>query len=142
MIVPLSRQAVDILRELQPLTSSSEYVFPGQRWGRPISDKALIHALHIMEYDTKNDQSIHGFRATARTLISEKLRIAPELIELQLTHEVPDTLKGAYNRTKFLDDRRNMMQLWSDYLDGLKATKPGMVIPLVPHAGQSTCSAG
>ena len=120
-LVPLSRQAVDILRNIQPLTGSSEYVFPGQRWGRPFSNMTINRALQSMGYDTKTEITGHGFRAMARTMLAEKLRFPENVIEHQLAHKVPDTLGTAYNRTKFYDDRRRMMQLWSDYLDDLKA---------------------
>jgi len=127
-LVPLSRQAVEILRELEPLTGSSEYVFPGQRWGRPMSDMTLNRALQSMGFDTKTEMTGHGFRAMARTMLAERLRIKENVIEHQLAHRVPDALGTAYNRTRFLDDRRKMMQAWSDYLDELKATEFGKVV--------------
>jgi integrase len=119
-LVPLSRQAVEILKDIQLLTGSSEYVFPGQRWGRPFSNMTINRALQAMGYDTKEEMTGHGFRAMARTLLAEKLRIPENVIEHQLAHRVPDTLGTAYNRTRFYDDRRKMMQAWSDYLDQLK----------------------
>jgi integrase len=70
----------------------------------------------------------HGFRAMARTLLHERLKFPAEVIEHQLAHKVADSLGAAYNRTKFLDDRRTMMQEWADYLDKLKAGAE--VIPL------------
>jgi integrase len=85
-----------------------------------------------MGYDTKKDHTVHGFRATARTLLAEELRLPPEVIEHQLAHRVPDALGTAYNRTKFLKDRREMMQTWADYLDTLKAG--AKVIPIRPAA--------
>jgi integrase len=118
--VPLSRQAVEILKDIQLLTGKSEYVFPGQRWGRPFSDMTINRALQTMGYDTKTEMTGHGFRAMARTLLAERLRIPENVIEHQLAHSVPDALGTAYNRTKFLDDRRHMMQAWSDCLDQLK----------------------
>ena len=119
-LVPLSRQAVEILKDIYPLTGSSEYVFPGQRWGRPFSDMTINRALQTMGYDTKEEMTGHGFRAMARTLLAEKLHVSPEVIEHQLAHKVPDALGTAYNRTKFLDDRRRMMSAWADYLEHLK----------------------
>lgn len=72
----------------------------------------------------KEDMTGHGFRAMARTLLHERLKFPPEIIEHQLAHSVPDALGTAYNRTKFLDDRRVMMQEWADYLDKLKNDPP------------------
>ncbi len=121
-IVPLSRQAVAILREIQPLTGHGQYVFPGARTHtRPMSDAAINAALRRMGYDTKNEITGHGFRAMARTILHERLKFDPAIIEHQLAHRVPDSLGRAYNRTKFLDDRVAMMQAWADYLDKLKA---------------------
>jgi len=131
-LVPLSRQAVEILKDIYPLTGSSEYVFPGQRWGRPFSDMTINRALQTMGYDTKEEMTGHGFRAMARTLLAEKLHVSPEVIEHQLAHKVPDALGTAYNRTKFLDDRRRMMTAWADYLDELKA---GAAVVQFPAAG-------
>ena len=76
-----------------------------------------------MGYDTQKDITGHGFRAMARTILHERLDIKPEIIEHQLAHKVSDTLGAAYNRTKFIEQRRNMMQAWADYLDELKLSK-------------------
>lgn len=119
-IVPLCCQAVEILKELQPLTVSGRYVLPsGRTNARPMSENAVLAALRRMGYD-KETITGHGFRATARTLLDEVLRIRPDLIEHQLAHAVRDPLGRAYNRTTHLDQRRKMMQTWADYLDGLK----------------------
>jgi len=115
----LSRQAVEILKKLKPLTGYHEYVFRG-RGIKPISDMTLNRALQTMGYNTKKDITAHGFRAMARTLIHEKLGYSPEVIEHQLAHAVPDTLGEAYNRTKFMKQRQEMMQDWADYLDSLR----------------------
>lgn len=121
-IVPLSKQAAAILRELHPLTGQREHVFPGARDPhRPMSDATINAALRRMGYDTKTEITGHGFRAMARTILHERLSIAPEVIEHQLAHKVPDALGTAYNRTKFIADRTRMMQRWADYLDELKA---------------------
>jgi integrase len=129
-LVPLARQAVELLRDIQPLTGGSEYVFPGIRSGSPISDMTLNRALQTMGYDTKTEITGHGFRAMARTLLAERLRISEAVIEHQLAHKVPDTLGTAYNRTKFIDDRRRMMQAWADYLDKLKTAEFGKVVSI------------
>ncbi|MBI5936755.1 MAG: integrase arm-type DNA-binding domain-containing protein [Betaproteobacteria bacterium] len=120
-IVPLSSQAVDILRELHALTGNSRYVFPGARSnGRPMSNNAILAALRRMGYD-KDEMSGHGFRAMARTVLDEVLGFSPDWIEHQLAHAVKDPNGRAYNRTAHLKQRRDMMQDWADYLDKLKA---------------------
>ncbi|MEX3924002.1 tyrosine-type recombinase/integrase [Paraburkholderia sp. BR10936] len=119
-LVPLSTQAVAILRELQALTGQRRYVFPGRDPRKPMSEAAINAALRRMGYDTKTEITGHGFRAMARTILHEELHFKPEVIEHQLAHKVPDPLGTAYNRTKFLKERREMMQQWADYLDGLK----------------------
>lgn len=121
-IVPLASQAIAILQELQPLSGHREHVFPGREPAKPMSDAAVNAALRRMGYDTKTEITGHGFRAMARTLLHEELGFAPEVIEHQLAHKVPDTLGAAYNRTKFLKQRTTMMQAWADYLDKLKAS--------------------
>ena len=118
--VPLSRQAADILSGLRPITGGEEFCFPGGRRGRPMSDAAINRALQTMGYDTKTEITGHGFRAMARTMLAERLHFPPEVIEHQLAHRVPDTLGAAYNRTKYLSQRREMMQAWADYLDILR----------------------
>ncbi|WP_341675228.1 integrase arm-type DNA-binding domain-containing protein [Niveibacterium sp. SC-1] len=120
-LVPLAPQAVAILRELQALTGTRPYVFPGRDPQKPMSDAAINAALRRMGYDTQREITGHGFRAMARTILHEELHIKPEVIEHQLAHRVPDTLGTAYNRTKFLRERRAMMQTWADYLDKLRS---------------------
>jgi integrase len=120
-IVPLSRQAITILRELEPLTSNGEYVFPGARTRlRPMSDNAILAAMRRMGIG-KEEMSGHGFRAVARTILDEVLGFRPDYIEHQLAHAVRDPNGRAYNRTAHLPERRRMMQEWADYLDKLKA---------------------
>jgi len=121
-LVPLATQAVAILRELQALTGNGRFVFPGARSAlRPMSEAAINAALRRLGYDTRTEITGHGFRAMARTILHEELEQKPEVIEHQLAHAVPDILGSAYNRTKFIRERRTMMQLWADYLDCLKA---------------------
>ena len=118
-IVPLSRQAVDILRELHPLTGRGRFVFPGARSnGRPMSDNAILAAMRRMGIG-KDEMSGHGFRAVARTILDEVLGVRPDYIEHQLAHAVRDPNGRAYNRTAHLPERRKMMQQWADYLDEL-----------------------
>ncbi|HPL67712.1 MAG TPA: integrase arm-type DNA-binding domain-containing protein [Smithellaceae bacterium] len=120
-LVPLSDQAIKILKELQGLTGPSRYVFPsGRSFDRALSDNAILAALRRMGYD-KDEMSGHGFRAMARTILDEVLQIRPDFIEHQLAHAVRDPNGRAYNRTAHLNERRKMMQAWADYLDELKA---------------------
>ena len=119
-IVPLSRQALEILNTMHPLTGRWEYVFPSARSRhRPMSNNAILSALRRMEID-KEEMSGHGFRAMARTILDEVLGYRPEIIEQQLAHQVRDPLGRAYNRTTHLEDRKVMMQAWADYLETLK----------------------
>lgn len=120
-LVPLAAQVVATLHELHALTGHGPYVFPGRDPKLPMSDAAVNAALRRMGYDTKTEITGHGFRAMARTILHEELHIKPEVIEHQLAHQVPDSLGTAYNRTKFLSERKTMMQLWADYLEKLKA---------------------
>ncbi|MDR3429997.1 phage integrase central domain-containing protein [Silvimonas sp.] len=120
-LVPLSSQSLAILKELHALTGHRRYVFLGRDPQKPMSEAAINAALRRMGYDTKEDITGHGFRAMARTILHEELDIERDVIEHQLAHSVPDALGTAYNRTKFIKDRRSMMQVWADYLDKLKS---------------------
>ncbi|RPH48778.1 MAG: DUF4102 domain-containing protein [Desulfobacteraceae bacterium] len=120
-LVPLCRQAVEILTELKKLTGTSKYAFPsGRSFTRPMSNNAILAALRRMGFQ-KDEMSGHGFRALARTILDEVLHVRPDYIEHQLAHAVRDPNGRAYNRTAHLPERRKMMQTWADYLDGLKA---------------------
>lgn len=120
-LVPLSTQALAILREIEPLTGGGKYVFPSARTAdRPMSDNAVLAALRRMGF-SKDEMSGHGFRAMARTVLDEVLNVRPDYIEHQLAHAVKDPNGRAYNRTAHLHERVLMMQEWSDYLDILKA---------------------
>ena len=118
-IVPLSKQALEILEEIKPLTGSGVYVFHGRTSNRPMSNNAILAALRNMGY-TAEQMTPHGFRAMARTILDEVLQARVDLIEAQLAHRVLDVLGRAYNRTSHLPERKKMMQTWADYLDGLK----------------------
>lgn len=120
-LVPLASQVVATLRELHALTGHGRYVFPGRDPQLPMSDAAINAALRRMGYDTKTEITGHGFRAMARTILHEELHQKPEVIEHQLAHQVSDALGTAYNRTKFLKERKAMMQIWADYLGKLKS---------------------
>ena len=118
-IVPLSRQAIEVLNELYLVTGTGEYVFPNRRdRKRPMSNNAVLAAMRRMEIG-KEEMSGHGFRAMARTILDERLHFRPDIIEHQLAHQVRDPLGRAYNRTTHLPERKEMMQAWADYLDEL-----------------------
>jgi integrase len=118
-LVPLPRQAVEILRGLHGYTGHGVKVFPGERnHDRPISENSVRTALITLGY-TPEIQTWHGFRATARTMLAERLECDPLVIEAQLAHSVKDANGRAYNRTQYIKQRAHMMQRWADYLDGL-----------------------
>jgi integrase len=119
-VVPLAQQAVDELRGLQPLTGAGRYVLPALTSSkRCMSENTVRSALRRMGYGN-DDMTAHGFRAMARTMAAERLGIAPEVIEAQLAHAVQDALGRAYNRTQFLEQRRDLMTKWANYLDQLR----------------------
>ena len=128
-LVPLAPQAVAILRELHPLTGHGRYAFPALTTGqRCMSENTIRSALRRLGYGN-DDMTAHGFRAMARTMIAERLSINPEVIEAQLAHTVPDALGRAYNRTQFLDQRRDMMYRWADYVDRLRVGAQVIQLP-------------
>jgi len=119
--VPLARQALDVLRSIQPLTGRGRYVFPGARSSdRPMSDGTINAALRRLDYG--NDEHVaHGFRAMARTMLAERLSGFPEgMVEAQLGHGKKGPLGGAYDRAEYMHQRYLMMQTWADYLDKLR----------------------
>ena len=119
-IVPLARQAVEILRALRPVTGHQEWVFPGQRHnGRVMSENTLAVAMRTIGIP-KEKMSVHGWRAAAMTLLDEQLHFPPNLVKHQLAHRVADALGRAYNRTTHLTERRRMMQDWANWLDELR----------------------
>ena len=134
-IVPLAKQAIEILKELHPVTGKGRYVFPSAHSPkRAMSNNAVLSALRRMGY-TKDEMSGHGFRAMARTVLDETLHIRPDYIEHQLAHAVRDPNGRAYNRTSHLAERKAMMQQWADYLDNLKVG--GNVLPMKRKAKQN-----
>ncbi len=119
-IVPLSRQALEILEEMRTLTGRARYVFHSERsTQRPISENTINASLRRLGY-SKEQMTGHGFRAMARTILDEVLHERVDLIEHQLAHAVKDTNGRAYNRTAHLAERKRMMQAWADYLDALR----------------------
>ena len=122
-VVPLARQAVEILRELHPVTGHHRYVFPNARYrqrDRTMSNTTFWGAFRALDIPPER-MTPHGFRAMARTILDEVLGFRPDFIEHQLAHRVRDPNGRAYNRTAFLPERRVMMQAWADYLDRLRA---------------------
>jgi integrase len=122
-LVPLSRQSLEILKELHAFTGRGRFLFPSPMSSqRPMSDNAVLCALRRMGIP-KDEMSGHGFRAMARTVLDEVLHVRPDFIEHQLAHAVKDPNGRAYNRTAHLPERRKMMQQWADYLDELREQK-------------------
>jgi integrase len=124
-IVPLATQAIALLKEIQPVTGDGKYVFPSPRTRqRPLSNVALLAALRRMGYE-QGTVTVHGFRASASTLLNEQGWRA-DAIERQLAHGERDNVRAAYNHAEYLPERKLMMQGWANYLDELKATHTGM----------------
>ena len=118
-IVPLARQAIAILRELEPLARGGRYLFPSLRTReRPMSENTINAALRRLGYSSE-EQTGHGFRSMASTLLNEQ-GFPPDVIELQLAHTERNKVRAAYNKAQRLPERRKMMQAWADYLDGLR----------------------
>jgi integrase len=118
-LVPLARQAIAILRELEAITGCGRYVFPSMRGGdRPLSENTVNYALRNMGY-SGDEITGHGFRAMASTCLNEQ-GFPPDVIELQLAHSERNEVRAAYNRAKRIPERRAMMQSWADYLDKLR----------------------
>lgn len=121
-LVPLARQAVEILRNLHPFTGQRKLVFPGERnHERPISENSVRTALISLGYSSEL-QTWHGFRATSRAMLAERLDCDPLVVKAQLAHAVKDANGRAYNRTQYLAHRVTMMQRWADYFDTLSST--------------------
>jgi integrase len=119
-VVSLPTQAVKALRELHPLTGNGDLVFRGERHhDRPMSENTVNAALRAMGFPA-DEVTGHGFRATARTMLAERLGVKEEVIEAQLAHSVKDSLGTSYSRTQFLEQRQAMMQTWADFLDRLR----------------------
>ncbi|HIA59636.1 MAG TPA: DUF4102 domain-containing protein [Gammaproteobacteria bacterium] len=126
-IVPLCKQAQDLLKDLHKLTGRGTYVFPSARGAsRPLSDNGVRTALRTLGYDNQT-MTPHGFRAMARTILDEVLNCRVDFIEHQLAHAVRDANGRAYNRTAHLEGRRQMMQVWGDYLDDLRNSNQKVV---------------
>ena len=123
-VVPLARQAIEVLDELEPISGHGRYVFPSLLSGeRSMSENTLRGALRRMGY-SNDDMTPHGFRAMARTIMVEQLNVHPDVIEAQLAHGKSGPLGAAYDRAEFVSQRRSMMATWADYLDGLRTGVP------------------
>lgn len=119
--VPLSHQAVEVLRGIQPFTGTGRYVFPSPRGkNRPLSENGVNTAIRNMGYG-KDQMTAHGFRAMASTLLNE-LGHQPDVIEAQLAHKGADKIRAIYNRAQYMEARKKLMQAWADYLDEIKAS--------------------
>ena len=119
-VVPLPKQAILLLQSLQPITGHGRYVFPGERnHDRPMSDNTVRSALYALGFG--EEQKPHSFRATARTLLVDELGLDPLVIEANLAHGTRGRLGRSYNRTQYLKQRFEMIQIWADYLDKLAA---------------------
>ncbi len=138
LLIPLATQSVTILQELHALTGSGRYVFPSPRTpNRPMSNNGVLSALRRMGYD-KKEMTGHGFRAMARTVLDEILNFRPDIIEQQLAHTVKDPNGRAYNRTKHLEERRRMMQVWADWLDIRKADRQALPFRQAKQTGTTS----
>lgn len=130
LLVPLSRQVIELLRRLHPITGHGRYLFPSLRSAtRPITDNTVNAALRRLGYSSE-EMTGHGFRSMASTALNEQ-GWHPDLIELQLAHAERNKVRGAYNRAQRLAERRQMMQAWADYLDRLRENTSGSRVSLV-----------
>lgn len=133
-IVPLSRQAVELLKELQRFTGTAKYVFPSLlSRDRPMSENTINAALRRLGY-SGDDQTGHGFRSMASTLLNEQ-GFPPDVIELQLAHVERNKVRAAYNKAQRLAERRVMMQAWADFLDELRE-RTGKCEPTISEEGR------
>jgi integrase len=145
-VVPLSTQAIAVLRDLQPLTGRFAFAFPGVRSRfRPMSENTITAALRRMGYSGQ-DMTGHGFRSMASTLLNEQ-GWNRDAIERQLAHGERDAVRAAYNYAQHLTERRRMMQAWGDYLSQLKANMPEVkpmpgarIVMNTPGVGEASAS--
>ena len=120
-IVPLSRQAIEVLTELKALTGNGRRLFPNERKPhKPMSENTILYALYRLGYHGR--ATGHGFRSSASTLLNE-LGFDPDVIERQLAHQERNKVRAAYHRAEYLAERRDMMQRWADYVDDLASER-------------------
>ena len=139
--VPLSRQVLEMIEELREITGHRRYLFPCMGSPRrPMSENGVNQALRRLGYET-GEMTAHGFRAMAATLLNEMGQWNPDAIERQLAHQEASSVRRAYARGEYWDERVAMMQHWSDYLDGLRdaaeAPRPFKAVPRNPKSGKS-----
>ncbi|ATZ66142.1 tyrosine-type recombinase/integrase [Acinetobacter haemolyticus] len=115
LIIPLPTQAIELLEQLSLHTGYREYIFSSNRGEEPFISESTVNEA-IKRIGFKGEQTAHGFRATARTILEEELDIEPVWIERQLAHRVRDANGESYNRTKHVKNRKAMLQIWADYL--------------------------
>ena len=127
-LVPLTPQALSILKDVQKITGGGRLVFPGLRGGRPLSENTFNAALRRLGYG-HDEMTAHGFRAMASTLLNQSGKWRPDVVERALAHGERDKIRAAYNRAEYWDERVAMAQWWSDYLDALR--DGAKIIPLV-----------
>ena len=121
-IVPLAQQVIELLKNLKELTGGDKYLFPSARGdGHPMSENTIRVAIRSMGYSNE-EMTAHGFRAMASTRLNE-MGWRPDVIERQLAHVPSNAVRAAYNHAEYLDERRNMMQFWADYLEGFSHNK-------------------
>jgi len=124
--VPLSRQALQVLSEVRALTGESRWVFPNERNSlKPMSENTMLYALYRLGYHGR--ATVHGFRASASTILNEVLEFDKDVVERQLAHEEPNKVRAAYNRAEYLVERRRMMQRWADYVDEIASGSAAVV---------------
>lgn len=117
-IVPLSQQAIEVLCELKPITDKHELVFPSERtWKKSMSENTMLYAMYRMGYHGR--ATVHGFRATASTILNES-GFKPDVIERQLAHIERNKVRAAYHRSEYLEERKQMMQWWADFIDAIQ----------------------
>ncbi len=128
-IVPLSQQSVEVLQKLKPITGKHELVFPSERtWKKSMSENTMLYAMYRMGYHGR--ATVHGFRATASTILNES-GFKPDVIERQLAHIERNKVRAAYHRSEYLEERKNMMQWWADFIKGLQNTNN--IVPIYNH---------
>ena len=116
-VVPLSDQAIRILNELKEITGKHDLIFPSrQSWKKPMSENTMLYAMYRMGYH--GIATVHGFRATASTILNES-GFKPDVIERQLAHVEKNKVRAAYHRSEYLEERREMMQWWADFIDSI-----------------------
>jgi len=117
-VVPLTRQAINILTELKSIAGDSRFLLPGRNPNKPISNNTLLFALYRLGY--KGKMTGHGFRSVASTALNESGLFSPDAIERQLAHGENNEVRGAYNRAEYLPERKRIMTWWSDHIEALE----------------------